>query len=68
MPLTVIPNVLLLSFMDKYLLVVFILLVGGMAIMAAQARWIEFYAMLAGAIAVIFYSTAKNRRQYKRKR
>ena len=54
--------------MDKYLLIVFILLVGGMIIMAAQMRWIEFYAMLGGAVVVIMYSATKSRREYKRKR
>lgn len=54
--------------MDKYLLVVLMLLVGGMIIMATQSRWLEFYAMLAGAIIVIMYSASKNRREYKRKR
>jgi len=53
---------------DKYLLVVLILLVAGMGIMAVQERWIEFYAMMAGAIIVILYSSIKDRRQAQRER
>ena len=54
--------------MDKYLMVIFALLVGGMIIMATQERWTPFYGMLAGAIIIIMYSSYKNRREYKRKR
>ncbi|MYB30841.1 MAG: hypothetical protein F4Y18_07415 [Cenarchaeum sp. SB0663_bin_5] len=54
--------------MDKYLMVILALLVGGMIIMATQERWLPFYGMLAGAIIVIMYSSYKNRREYKRKR
>ncbi len=54
--------------MDKYLLVVLILLVAGMGIMAIQDRWLEFYAMLAGAIIVIIYSSMKNRKEIQKER
>lgn len=54
--------------MDKYVLVVLAMMVAGMGIMATQQRWIEFYGMMAGAIAVIMYGAFKNRREYKRKR
>jgi len=53
---------------DKYLLVVLILLVAGMGIMAIQDRWLEFYAMLAGAIIVIIYSSMKNRKEIQKER
>ena len=54
--------------MDRYLMVILVLMIGGMIIMATQTRWLEFYMMLGGAITVIMYSAYKNRRQYKRKR
>lgn len=53
---------------DRYLLVILILMIGGMIIMASQMRWLEFYMMLGGAVTVIMYSAYKNRRRYKRKR
>jgi len=53
---------------DKYLLVVLILLVAGMGIMAIQDRWLEFYAMLGGAIIVIIYSSMKNRKEIQKER
>lgn len=52
---------------DRYLLVILILMIGGMIIMASQARWLPFYGMLGGAIIVIMYSAYKNRQQYKRR-
>ncbi len=54
--------------MNRYSLVLLILMIGGMIIMATQERWIEFYGMLGGAIVVVMYSAYKNRRQYKRRR
>ena len=54
--------------MDKYLLIVMIMLVGGMVIMAGRQDWLLFYGMLGGAIIVIMYSAAQNLRRYKRKR
>lgn len=54
--------------MDKYLLVVLIMMIGGMVIMATQSRWMEFYGMLAGAIVVIMYAAMRNRREYKRRK
>ncbi len=54
--------------MDKYLLVVLILLVAGMGIMAIQDRWLEFYVMLGGAIIVIIYSSMKNRKEIQKER
>ena len=54
--------------MDKYLLVVLILLVAGMGIMAIQDRWLEFYMMLGGAIIVIIYSSMKNRKEIQKER
>lgn len=54
--------------MDKYLLIVLALLIGGMVIMATQERWLPFYGMLGGAVIVIMYSAYRNRVEYKRKR
>ncbi len=50
--------------MDKYLLVVMMLLVGGMIIGITQVppRLELFYGGLAGAIIVIGYSTYRNRK------
>ena len=51
--------------MDKYLLIVMILLVGGMVIGITQVppRLELFYGGLAGAIIIIAYATHKNRRE-----
>ena len=54
--------------MDRYLMVILVMMIGGMIIMATQMRWIEFYMMLGAPFTVIMYSAYKNRRQYKRKR
>lgn len=54
--------------MNRYLLVILILMIGGMIIMASQGRWLPFYGMMGGAIIVIMYSAYSTRRQYKRKR
>lgn len=54
--------------MDRYMLVILALMIGGMVIMASQQRWTIFYAMMGGAIVVIMYSSWRNRRQYKRKK
>lgn len=54
--------------MDRYMLVILALMIGGMVIMASQQRWAVFYAMMGGAIVVIMYSSWRNRRQYKRKK
>jgi len=56
------------SAVNRYLLVILVLMIGGMIIMASQGRWLPFYGMLGGAIIVIMYSAYSNRRQYKRKR
>jgi len=50
--------------MDKYLLFVFIFLIGGMIIGISQnpIRLELFYAGLGGAIIIIAYSTMKNRK------
>ena len=50
---------------DKYLLVVMMLLIGGMIIGITQVppRLELFYGGLAGAIIVIGYSTYKNRKE-----
>ena len=51
--------------MDKYLLVVLVFLVAGMGIAITKDPPIIplFYAMLAGAIAVIFYTSYKARKE-----
>lgn len=56
------------STVNRYLLVILILMIGGMIIMASQGRWLPFYGMMGGAIIVIMYSAYSTRRQYKRKR
>ncbi|HSA97676.1 MAG TPA: hypothetical protein VLF17_01190 [Candidatus Nitrosotenuis sp.] len=50
--------------MDKYLLVILIMLVVGMgfAIMKSPPSLELFYGQLAGALIIIAYSTIKNRR------
>lgn len=50
--------------MDKYLLVVLIMLVVGMgfAIMKSPPSLELFYGQLAGALIIIAYTTIKNRR------
>ena len=53
---------------NRYLLVILIMMIGGMIIMATQGRWLPFYGMMGGAIIVIMYSAYSTRRQYKRKR
>ena len=51
--------------MDKYYLIVMMLLIGGMVIGITQVppRLELFYGGLAGAIIIIAYSTYKNRRE-----
>lgn len=50
---------------DKYLLIVLMFLIAGMGIMIIQAKYVFFYAMLAGAIIVIIYSSLKTRKEQK---
>lgn len=50
---------------DKYLLVVLMFLVAGMGIMVIQGKYVFFYAMLAGAIIVVLYSSIKTRKEQK---
>ena len=56
--------------MDKYYLIVMMLLVGGMVIGITQVppRLELFYGGLAGAIIIIAYSTYKNRREHQAER
>ncbi len=56
--------------MDKYFLVVMIMLVGGMVIGITQTppRLELFYGGLAGALILIAYTTAKNRREHQQLR
>ena len=51
--------------MDKYLLVILIFLIAGMGIAIIQVPPVfpMFYAMLGGAIFIIFYSSYKARKQ-----
>ncbi|MGI0004502.1 MAG: hypothetical protein ACREAX_04310 [Candidatus Nitrosotenuis sp.] len=55
--------------MDKYLLIILILLVMGMIFSIAKdfenPDLVMFYAQLAGALIIIVYSTVKDRRKRK---
>lgn len=56
--------------MDKYLLIILILLVMGMIFSIAKdfenPDLLLFYVQLAGALIIVAYSTAKDRRKRKR--
>ena len=56
--------------LDKYHTVVLIFMIGGMGIGAYRGDWILFWAMVAGTIAVILYSsyTAGRQRRAERRR
>lgn len=56
--------------MDKYLIVVLVFLIAGMGIAITKSPPVLplFYAMLAGAIAVIMYSSWRARRDAQRER
>ena len=53
--------------MDKYLLIVLMLLIAGMGIAITRNPFLPglFYSMLAGAIIVIVYSSWKSRKEQK---
>jgi len=48
---------------DKYLLVVLMLLLAGVGIGAAKQEWSLFYTMIGGSIIVIIYNARQNRKK-----
>jgi len=51
-------------FVDKYLLVVLMLLLAGAGIGAAKQEWSLFYTMIGGSIIVIIYNARQNRKKH----
>lgn len=59
--------------MDKYLMLIMMVLIVGMVIATSKGlqdtnNLVLFYAQLAGVLAIIGYSTAKNRKRRKPKK
>ncbi|MDD9809876.1 MAG: hypothetical protein OXU86_00085 [Thaumarchaeota archaeon] len=56
--------------MDRYHMIVLIFMVGGMGIAAYRENWVMFWAMVAGAVGIMLYSswTAGRERRAERRR